>query len=205
MERVSEKMDKNPLKVLRKFNIDSGAPRGRGKGYVQYQKNGCPPGKIKIGELCLPEHCSQAASIYKTKEKQKLGKRGFLLPDGSIIATGSTGHELISRLYTGKLASDESIDIFAEFALFYRFLDECHAIRFLDLDKGPDRKILTVESVHKPTEAQVKQLTRMVQDKDKLYADRSDPKRNDYICSYEMLLVKPRPLDIQRWISRCWP
>jgi hypothetical protein len=167
-------------------------------------RDGCKPHEIRIGDLCIPSYCNKLSCIYNAEEKEKYGKRGFLLPDGSIISTGRAGHEQVSEIYTGKLKHNESIDLFIQFALLYRFLDECHAVRFISLNKEPAHKTLTAESVHIPTHQQIEQLASMMQDKNKFYADRSDTNKNESICSFEITKTKPRPLDIQRWISRCW-
>lgn len=166
-------------------------------------RDGCNPDEIKIGDLCIKTYCSQLSSIYNTTEKEKYGKRGFILPDGSIVTSGRAGHEQVSEIYTGKLGRNESIDIVTQLELLYHFLDECHTIRFIDLNKEPDHKTLTVDSVHIPTGEQVKQLAILIQDKNKFFGERSDTKTNS-ICSYKVTNAKPRPLDIQRWISRCW-
>jgi len=73
-----------------------------------------------------------------------------------------------------------------------KFMNDCNAIRFWN-----SLSRILVECNRKPTEKQVQTIVRSV---------RENPSRGIYLADNDNIdrIENPRPLDIQRWISRCW-
>ena len=148
------------------------------------------------------DKCKRMIKKYGTT--RKIGCAGFIMPDGKMInfcrkkKTDSHDrtyehYEMVKECYQKK---GQIVD-----ADILPFQKECGVVR---IRHGPIRT--WVSAVRKPTVKQVEQLKKAIVDGcDRLYAvkiDNSKEADDERIC--ESIINQPRPLDIQRWINKCW-
>ena len=148
------------------------------------------------------DKCKRMVKKYGTTKKLECA--GFIMPDGTMIDfckkkkesqfdTSRTyeHYEMVKEYYQ---RPEIAVDISP-------FQKDCGAIR---IRHGPIRT--WVSAVRKPTPKQVEKLKKAIEDGcDRLYAvkiDRSKEAEEERICEYT--INQPRPLDIQKWIHKCW-
>ena len=141
-----------------------------------------------------PDGCYKVLKDFRGKGYHQ--NRGFIMPDGETIDIGH--HQHVDIAWSNKIQDEDKA---------YRFLDDfmkkCHAMTFHVLKFSDKKKILSVNSFKKPTSKQVEKINHIIPYVDAFepFSDYYDPQKPD---GCYMKINHPRPLDVQRWISRCW-
>ena len=147
------------------------------------------------------DECKKITKRFGTTKKLECA--GFILPDGKMINLCKKKHEM--TYYSDRTREHWEMikKVYPEMIIqegIITYLDRCKAIR---IRKTPIR--LWAQAVHKPTKKQTEQLVKAVKDADRLHAQRVDPtKEEDEDIYCDTTLNNPRPLDVRRWISKCW-
>lgn len=170
------------------------------------KKDGCPKGKIKMGGKCVPGYCGDVINYFGPTDDST--SAFWIMADGMMLDymhhDEEFDHDAVGEFLPKPKfrAGDEAIN---------EFMDNCNAIRLSDvsgMDVGRGRA-LNLEMYHKPTDEQIKTVTNILKKPEtKLFVaertsldecSRGSEKKS---CYYET--HNPHPMDIQRFISRCW-
>ena len=151
--------------------------------------------------------CKLAKQFWKKSDR--LEDDAYIFKDGTIIymryaktnEIADHGHISIPEAWSDNPKfTEESVN---------EFLDTCGTIRydiFESGEKGEEGIFLdTFETIKKPTDKQINVIAKHIQE--------NRPKRVDFnrqmliqskasYCNYYS--KNPRPLDVQRWVNKCW-
>ena len=151
--------------------------------------------------------CKKAKKYWETLPTLSAAGSAFILDDGKVLdmirkSDGRPyGHDDVSMAYGGKPFG------------YLSFLKNCNAIRFFHYDG-----VVTFEAVKKPNEKQIKTIIKDIKESqpEKMsLAKYNPPKKHkdmfidnrEFQQGYHHCILetnKPRPMDIQKWISKCW-
>ncbi|MCX6666213.1 MAG: hypothetical protein NT038_09200 [Euryarchaeota archaeon] len=133
---------------------------------------------------------------------------GFIMKDGKIMEmipnnnNSKYTHEAVSKAWLDDLdkRTPENVN-----KGMRDFMKECGAIRFsIHWQDGEHADVLFETTHHKPTVHQIKTIVNDIRGMEKVefYALLVSPHHSPQYCEYKS--ENPRPLDVQRWISKCW-
>ena len=147
------------------------------------------------------DKCRKAEKYFGLTDSYQCA--GFIMPDGKMIDLCYTDKDKEKApLWQEKhehIEIGHAYNLFTSYDELESFLHDCHAIRFRK--QGTDG-IIRVEARDKPTSKQTQQITEALKEGCSRFFAIGPEFREKEECIYS--ITEPRPLDIQKWINKCW-
>lgn len=151
--------------------------------------------------------CKSAKQFWKKADR--LDDDAYIFKDGTIIymryaknnEPAEHGHVSISEAWSDNPKfTEEGVN---------KFLDTCGAMRYNILESGEEGEggifLDTFETIKKPTDKQINIIVKHIREKEPKRVDFNRQIPNQLKASYCNYYSKnPSPLDVQRWVNKCW-
>jgi len=160
--------------------------------------------------LKLKSICELAREYWPNhSDLESADNSSYILKDGTVLDMEHNGiprdHADVAEAWANK-QNYEHVN-----KGMYDFMKECNAIRYFFIKLQSKKESFSfVETLKKPTDKQVdtivEHINEMHPDKMDFYAITEKSVDEDYpgkVCEHSAKF-KPRPMDVQIWISKCW-
>jgi len=145
--------------------------------------------------------CKMAKEYWMSAKDLSDSLSSFILRDGKVLEMSKNGegysHAAVGMAWDSHNARCDDDDTY--FDDMDMFMNVCGAMRFTQMDM---HRQMVIETTLKPTEKQILTLVKDIREKKPESLDLYDDEGDGTYCEY--ISKNPRPLDIQRWISKCW-